>query len=215
MARQTRRDTRLGSGPGRGTTRSRASSRSRAQAATGRTRGTSDTATSKDRDGSSSLSRTLTATQRIVVFVAVLGVLILSFAPSAWRYYQQRQQIAQQRKELLLSQERVATKQDRIERWDDPDYVRAQARERLGWVIPGETGWVVVGADGHPVDGSSAITANRGLQTASTLPWWQQMWDSVVAADQIPSESPRAATRPAPSRIEGPDPSLTPTSKPS
>ncbi|MGL5406589.1 MAG: FtsB family cell division protein [Propionibacteriaceae bacterium] len=215
MARQTRRDTRLGSGPGRNTTRSRASTRSRVQAKTGRSIGKVDTAAAAEGNISASLDRTLSATRRIVILVVALAVLVLSFAPSVWRYYQQRQQIAQQRKELLLSQERIANQQDRIARWEDPDYVKAQARERLGWVVPGETGWVVIGADGRPVDGSSAITANRGLQTASTLPWWQQMWDSVVAADQIPSKSEQAVPRPTPSRIEGPDPSLSPTSKPS
>ena len=43
----------------------------------------------------------------------------------------------------------------------DPDYVRTQARERLGWVVPGETGYRVVGADGKPLGGGLRSSPRR------------------------------------------------------
>ena len=37
--------------------------------------------------------------------------------------------------------------------------MKTQARERLGWVVPGEIGYKVVGADGKPLGGGAKITA--------------------------------------------------------
>ncbi len=69
-------------------------------------------------------------------------------------------------------------------RWDRPDYVRTQARERLGWVVPGETGYKVVDANGKPLGGGAEITADTPEPQKPQDAWWAKLWGSVEAADQ-------------------------------
>lgn len=213
MARETRRDARPGAGPGRGTPRARASSRARTGSTS--TKAGASTAPEVEEPGSGSLlgslDRGLSVTRRVIALVVVLALLTLSYASSLRIYFTQQQSMATKRAEIAASNLEIYELQDRIKRWEDPNYVKAQARERLGWVVPGETGYVVLGADGKPIDGSTTISRNRGLDKDSRLTWWQQIWDSMVTADQVGAE-PAATARPAPTRIEAPP---TPTASPS
>ena len=103
------------------------------------------------------------------------------------RWQQLKSQIAQR-------QQRVAELSDELDRWQDPAFVRIQARQRLGWVVPGETGYVVLGPDGKPIDGSNAIESQRADgEKPDADAWWARMWGSVRAADK-PAPAPADAT---------------------
>ena len=66
---------------------------------------------------------------------------------------------------------RFATLPDRMEhidelerekqRWDDPAYVKAQARARFGYLMPGEQGFEVIGEDGRLLEAIVAGDAER------------------------------------------------------
>lgn len=78
----------------------------------------------------------------LIIALTVMGVLIL--APNLRILVEQRQQIAalqatqnQQKQELTQLEAQRA-------RWDDPAYVRAQARDRLYFVMPGEVSYLVL-----------------------------------------------------------------------
>ena len=81
-------------------------------------------------------------------------MLVVSYASSLRAYLEQRQQIAElERSRSPQSQaSRSTTSSARSERWDDPAYVEQQARERLGFVMPGEIGYSVLDDDGKPLD---------------------------------------------------------------
>jgi hypothetical protein len=81
--------------------------------------------------------------------------------------------------------------------------VRTQARERLGWVVPGETGYTVVGADGKPLGGGAKITAETASEESAHDSWWSKLWGSVEAAD-----------RPAPSKTNADEKTITVKTKP-
>ncbi|WP_308283205.1 FtsB family cell division protein [Bifidobacterium pluvialisilvae] len=74
-----------------------------------------------------------------------------------------------------------------IERWDDDAYVTAQARERLGFVFPGERSVRIL----HPeaVTGKTGDTENQGQQSTGeqTLPWYKDMFSSFGKADKRPA----------------------------
>ena len=76
-------------------------------------------------------------------------------------------------------------------RWDRPDYVRTQARERLGWVVPGETGYRVVDANGKPLGGGAEITADTPEPQKPQDAWWDKLWGSVEAADKPAPVKPK------------------------
>jgi len=99
---------------------------------------------------------------------------------------------AAQLRQLQADVDRLAAEK---RRWDDPAYVRAQARERLHYVMPGETGYVVVGdaaAAASPVDPRSAAAAVPS--GSGDRPWYGKVWDSVVVAGDPTTEQARAAT---------------------
>lgn len=217
MARETRRDARPGSGPGRGSPRSRASSRSRGAATSSRGASTPPIVEESGHEGTliQRLDRGLSMTRRVIALIVVFAMLVLSYASSLRVYFSQQADIAAQTQAIAESDARIYELKDKIARWQDPDYVRAQARDRLGWVVPGERGYVVLGADGRPIDGSSVISSNRGLDKSSKLTWWQQIGDSIVTADKTGGEKSRANAV-APGRIEAPpqEPTVTPIPAP-
>lgn len=125
-------------------------------------------------------------TWRLVVLVAaVLGTTIL-LGQSLRIYFIQGAQIAEERERIAAAKKLIAQQKDEVERWKDPEFVRAQARVRLGWVMPGETGYRVIGPDGKPIDGSETVGDNVEEQKG---PWYEQMWSSVAVADK-PAEEP-------------------------
>lgn len=121
----------------------------------------------------------------VVLTAAVLGTMIL-LGQSLRIYFIQAGQIAEERERIAATKKTIAQQKDEVERWKDPEYVRAQARVRLGWVMPGETGYRVIGPDGKPIDGSETVGS---LVEAPKGPWYEQMWTSVKVADE-PAEDP-------------------------
>ena len=79
-------------------------------------------------------------TTRAIALVVVLLVLVISYASSLRIYFAQAHEIAATRVEIADRQQRISDLQTELGRWNDPDHVRTEARQRLGWVVPGETG---------------------------------------------------------------------------
>ena len=77
--------------------------------------------------------------------------------------------------------------QRQLDLWNDPDYISTQARERLGFVRPGETQYTVV--DPGPQYQDSALAA-AAASTGPARPWVQQLGILVGKADQPPTTTP-------------------------
>ena len=78
----------------------------------------------------------------LIMGLTLLGVLIL--APQLQILIEQRQQIADLTAAGTSTQAELDTLTSQRARWDDPAYVRAQARDRLYYVMPGEISYLVV-----------------------------------------------------------------------
>lgn len=156
-------------------------------------------------------------TRRAVALTVVVLMLLLSYASSLRIWITTEQEMAANRAAIQKSQQQIDELNAKLARWEDPDYVRAQARERLGWVMPGETGYRVVGPDGEPF---GTHLDPSGADPGAPVPqqWWQRVWRSVEAADQ-PAPSPGApGSTPTPkppltdgTRTPTPSPTLTST----
>lgn len=112
----------------------------------------------------------------------MLGLLAVSYAYPLRAWYDQgREQSA-----LRAETERLAESVDELEAelrlWDDPEYVRAQARDRLGYVMPGEIGYIVIDEAGAEVPeiGPDGLPVEVGAE------WHTRLWNSVLAADAVP-----------------------------
>ena len=94
----------------------------------------------------------------VLVGLVVLGVVTL--APGIKTWYLQQQQIADVAAQVEQAKKDVASMQVERKRWDDPVYVRSQARDRLYYVMPGEVSYLVMDADGiDPNDTSGTVGA--------------------------------------------------------
>ena len=91
-------------------------------------------------------------THRAVVLGLVLLVLVISYASSLRAWLDQQQQIAAAQAEIDRTRAEVAALEREKRRWADDAYVEQQARERLAFVLPGETGYRVIAPDGETVE---------------------------------------------------------------
>ncbi|MHA7155819.1 FtsB family cell division protein [Arthrobacter sp. TMN-50] len=114
---------------------------------------------------------------RLLALAVVLVTITVLLAPSVRTYLLQQGELNTLRDEIAALQETQAESQQQLARWEDPAYIKAQARERIFLVMPGETRYVVVGdteAGDDPV-GSSG-------EAPQDLPWVDALWNSVERA---------------------------------
>lgn len=133
----------------------------------------------------------LALTRRALVFFAVVAVLGLSFAGSLRVWLVQASELATARAQIDERTARVSGLESELQRWEDPAFVKAQARTRLGWVMPGEVGYRVVGDDGQVLSGTEEIEgvgAARGNDLEAR--WWDRLTASVRHADEPPPPIP-------------------------
>ncbi|MGB3771237.1 MAG: septum formation initiator family protein [Rhodococcus sp. (in: high G+C Gram-positive bacteria)] len=83
------------------------------------------------------------STGKAVVLAVVVCALALTLAVPLRTYISQRSDAAEVAAERVVLEERVRELQIRKDQTDDPAYITAQARERLGYVMPGETPYQV------------------------------------------------------------------------
>jgi hypothetical protein len=82
-------------------------------------------------------------------------------------------------------QQHIADLREQEQRWNDPAYVKQQARLRLHYAMPGEKTYVVL-------DQPKARRAAPKTEAGSTKlsgPWYARLWQSVQAAGAAPSTS--------------------------
>ncbi|GGF42164.1 hypothetical protein GCM10011519_15000 [Marmoricola endophyticus] len=118
----------------------------------------------------------------------VLAVLLVSYASSMKAYLQQRSHLADLRSQITASQTEVDRLEKANERWKDDDYVRTQARERLGWVMPGETAYQVIDENGHLLDSGDRLADPSQVAKSEATPWWSKQYSSLQNADHPPTE---------------------------
>jgi cell division protein FtsB len=132
-------------------------------------------------------------TGRAAVLAVVLVVLVVSFALPLRSWFAQRGELDGVREQMASDQQAISDLERELERWQDPRYVEAQARERLRLVKPGDIGFIVIGDD--PAD-----TADPVADLVAAGPWWQRLWASVEEVDQgAQLEEDTDATEGAPS----------------
>ena len=169
---------RPGAPPGRGKTRTRSqAAKSSQRTSTAENAGSADASTAPRR-------RSYILTARAIALSVVLLILTISYATSLRIYFSQAHEISATKAEIAERQQRIVQLQGELARWDDEGYVRSQARERLGWVVPGETGFTVVDAQGRPLGGGAEIKAESGSDEPAQNSWWSKLWGSVEAADR-------------------------------
>lgn len=130
----------------------------------------------------------------------VLGcVLVLAFVlvyPTLHTYLRQEADLRELRSQVAAARERNDDLQAELERWDDPAFVTAQARERLSYVLPGEKAYRVVDPETVEVPTTQVVDEDTPVaRTQAQQPWYASVWDSLVVAGTTDDATPRDATK--------------------
>jgi cell division protein FtsB len=141
-------------------------------------------------------------TTRAAVLLGVLAILAASYALPVRAWLDQREQLSEVAEQRDVLQAEVAELREAVALWEEPAYVRAQARERLNYVLPGEVGLVVLGTEStappEPATGA-VVPVPEGDQ-----PWWSTLvsaFAEVGNAEALVSTDP--AAEPADTSIDG------------
>jgi cell division protein FtsB len=140
------------------------------------------------------LPRRSSLTTRALALAVVILMLTISYANSLRIYFAQSHEVAATRAEIADREARIGDLQTELDRWNDPAFVKLQARTRLGWVVPGEIGFTVVDADGKPLGGGQQL--DEGAETAADRApesWYTRLWGSVETADKPAAPAPDPA----------------------
>ncbi|WP_329497595.1 septum formation initiator family protein [Kitasatospora herbaricolor] len=144
-------------------------------------------------------------TSRATVLVLVLCSLVAILAYPTRQFISQRSEISAQRARAEHARQQVEQLRREKARWQDPEFVKAQARARLHYAMPGETPFISV----DPAAGATKSSSSTGAAgpAKAAKPWYASVWDSVDAADTAalaPPAAPAAAPAPAPARDSSP-----------
>ncbi|QBE47971.1 FtsB family cell division protein [Leucobacter triazinivorans] len=132
----------------------------------------------------------------LVVVLVLAGALIVS--PSISTYVQQRREIAELRESVRQHQDAVNEIDAERAKWKDPVYVRSQARDRLFYVMPGETQLNVID--------DVVLPAESDEETSAELSRIESTWAQGLASSFLSA----GLTDATPEELGGADPDAAP-----
>lgn len=153
------------------------------------------------------------STRRLAVLGSVFVLLAIMLVPTFRQVLMQRSELSSLSDQVARQRTEVSALQAQQQKWNDPTYVEAQARERLKFVKPGEKSFTVIGADkllGDPMQGRAAVVTPA--EGDATVPWYGKMWSSLVATDHLETDAATAPLTPVgdAARQATPNPSTDP-----
>lgn len=135
-----------------------------------------------------------------LIVVIVLGGFVVSGDVAA--YINQRREIALAEQAIIDAQQQVEQMEKERDLWQDPIYIRSQARNRLYYVLPGEVSYLVMdngNLDFSDTSGTVGELLSKKRATddislevsAASENWVDSMVESVLrAALDLPVEAP-------------------------
>jgi cell division protein FtsB len=142
--------------------------------------------------------------RRAAILAAVFCVLTLTIAGPVRTYFAQRTEMDQLAASQAALRRQIADLQQKKVKLDDPAYIAAQARERLGFVMPGDIPFQV------QLPPTAAVPPQPGSDTAKPAnndPWYTSLWHTIADAPHLPPAN-LPASGPPPAEPEPPGPVL-------
>lgn len=94
--------------------------------------------------------RPVGVTGRAAILAVVVCAVGLTLLYPLREYLAQRSEIGKLRRERVAMAHRVSALDTQYQRWQDPAYIRREARIRLHFALPGETEYIVIHATPSP-----------------------------------------------------------------
>jgi len=117
---------------------------------------------------------------RVLALSAIFFILALTIAPPVKNYFTQRAQISALKAQLSADNSALQKAREELLLWQDPEYIKSQARERLHFVLPGERQYIVTGTDGENSDQPAQTDVVSNLPEGQ--PWYTRMIASITEA---------------------------------
>jgi cell division protein FtsB len=116
---------------------------------------------------------------RALALWALFFILALAIAPPVKHYFTQRAQISALNSQLASDNKALEAARQELLLWQDPEYIKSQARERLHFVLPGERQYIVT-------ENGTASNTDEGTKVANSLtdgqPWYSRLIASITEA---------------------------------
>jgi len=114
---------------------------------------------------------------RPLALIAIIFIFTLTLAPPIKNYFTQRAQISALKSQVASDRTALEKARAELSRWQDPNYIKSQARERLHFVMPGERQYIVTGTD---ITKSQPQTTQIARQVPAGAPWYTKLIASVT-----------------------------------
>lgn len=115
------------------------------------------------------------------MLVAIIVIALATVVPTLNTYVAQRQQLGALQEQVAEQRSQLDEVQRRVDRWEDPTFVAAQARERLLYAMPGETQYRLMDSSGQAVP---ITQAQQEAAEAAQGEWFTTLWQSVEGASR-------------------------------
>ncbi len=115
---------------------------------------------------------------RLLALGVVMIAITILLAPTVKIFLDKRAEIAALQADIAAKQTKQEDLKRQVSRWQDPNYVKQQARDRINMVMPGETGYWVFGSD-LPAAQSGGAAGAASAQDPANLPWVDALWESI------------------------------------
>ncbi|CAN7257397.1 septum formation initiator family protein [Arthrobacter sp. LjRoot78] len=115
---------------------------------------------------------------RMLALAVVMIAITIMLAPTVKIFIDKRAEIAALEADIAARKAEQEGLKLQVSRWQDPNYVKQQARDRINMVMPGETGYWVFGSD-LPAGTASGQGGTGSAQDPANLPWVDSLWESI------------------------------------
>lgn len=117
---------------------------------------------------------------RLLIVFTALFVSAITLAPPVQRYFIQRAQISALKSSVTDNLSTLMSARSELEKWKDPQYVKAQARARLHYVLPGEREYIVIGLTGSaPYKIATAAPVSEDFPLG--ISWYSRVISSITS----------------------------------
>ena len=113
---------------------------------------------------------------RVLAISAIFFILALTIAPPVKNYFTQRAQISALKAQLSADNSALQKAREELLLWQDPEYIKSQARERLHFVLPGERQYIVTDGENNPQQSGTTKIASS---LADGQPWYARLIASI------------------------------------
>jgi cell division protein FtsB len=113
---------------------------------------------------------------RVLALSLIFFILALTIAPPVKHYFTQRAQISALKSQLNADNTALQKAREELTLWQDPEYVKSQARERLHFVMPGERQYIVTEGE---TDSNQSGSTKIASSLADGQPWYARLIASI------------------------------------